>query len=289
MLSVTVQCLALPVSAGQRKVVTMFTARRNLPWAALLVLTAPVPAADTKEDANSLSLQVTALEMAHRLQASPEQLDAVLKLAKTAAPKGGMRKPAKVSDKFRVKLAELRDAYLGGDDDAILNKSAELEELRDKEEPDLDDDVDLTDGARKAARVGLKLFTPRQVAVYLGEFADDFPDPLEKITDSFEDARTLKGKDWDEARDLVSDQVGWLVGGVDAEAEAKVKKQIADLLDRAHKLKDAEFKAKKDELTKRAKEIAGAAGPTDVIRNFMERSVAELLSNPQTVPASRAG
>jgi hypothetical protein len=29
-------------------------------------------------------------------------------------------------------------------------------------------------------------------------------------------------------------------------------------------------------------------GPADVIRNFMERSIAELLSNPQTVTALEA-
>jgi hypothetical protein len=266
----------------------MFAARSTLSFATLLLVATTTQAADAPDDPNLLSLQVTALEMVHRFQASPEQLDALLKLAKATAPTGAARKPAKVSDKYRKTLTALRDAYVNGDEDAIVAKAAELEELRDKDEPDLDDDVDITDAARKSAPAGLKVFTPRQVALYIAEFAEDFPDPLEKIADCLDDARTLKGKDWDEARDLVSEQVGWLVAGVDAVAEAKVKKQTAELLDRAHKLTDAEFKAKKQELARQAKEITRSAGPADVIRNFMERSVAELLSNPQTVPALEA-
>ena len=208
--------------------------------------------------------------------------------AQNTAPKEAARKPAKVSARYLKLLTELRDAYVNGDEDAITNKSSDLEELRDKEEPVLDDDVDITDAVHKSAPAGLKVFSPRQVALYIVEFAEDFPDPLEKITEAFDDARTLKGKDWDEMRDYVSEQVGWLLGGLDAVAEAKVKKQVSDLLDRVHTLKDADYKAKKDELTQQAKDIAGAVGPADVIRNFMERSIAELLSNPETVSALQA-
>jgi len=264
--------------------------RSLLPLAVLLLLTAPrpTPAADTKDDPNALSLQVAALEMLHRFQASPEQLGAVLKMTKEVAPKAAARKPAKVSDKYRQTLLSLRDAYVLGDEDAITGKSAALEDLKEKEDPDLDDDVEITDAARKAAAAALKVFTPRQAALYVAEFAENFPDPLEKLTEAFDDARTLKGKDWDETRDAVAEQVGWLVAGLDAAAEAKVRKQAADLLDRVHALKDAEYKAKTGELTKQAKEITGAAGPSDVIRNFLERSVAEVLSNPQTAAALEA-
>ena len=266
----------------------MFVPRRLLPCIALLLVPALAPAVDIKDDPNSLTLQVTALEMLPRFQAAPEQLAALLKIATDAPSKDVPRKPAKVSILYRKTLIELRDAYVNGDEDAITNKASALEELRDKENPDLDDDVDITDTARKAAPAALKVFTPRQVALYVVEFAEEFPNPLEKISEAFDDARTLKGKDWDEARDVVADQLGWLIGGLDTAAETKIKKQVADLLDRAHALKDAEYKAKKDELTQQAKEIADAVGPTDVIRNFMERSVAELLSNPQTVPALEA-
>ena len=263
--------------------------RRLCSLAVLLIVTVSAPAADdAKDDPNVLTLQVTALEMLHRFQASPEQLQSLVKLAKATPPKDATRKAAKVSILYRKTLIELRDAYVNGDEDAILGKSSDLDELREKEDPTLDDDVDLSDAARKAAPAGLKLFTPRQVAQYVVEFAEEFPDPLEKITECFEDARTLKGKDWDEARDLVAEQVGWLVGGIDADAEAKVRKKVADLLDRVHTLKDAEYKAKMEELTQQGKDVAGAIGPADVIRNFMERSVAELLSNPQTVAALEA-
>ena len=266
----------------------MSAPRRLLSLTVVLLLTAPVLAADTQVDANALSLQVTALEMLHRFQASPEQLAALLKLAKDTPPKESTRKAGKVSDKFRQMLTALRDAYVAGDEDAITAKASDLDDLREKEDPDLDDDVELSDAARKTASAALKVFTPRQVALYLVEFSEEFPVPFEKITEAFDDALTLKGKDWDEARDLVADQVGWLIGGLDAAAEAKVKKQVAELLDRVHILKAADFKDQKAELTKQAQEIADAAGPVDVFRNFMERSVAELLSNPQTATVLEA-
>jgi hypothetical protein len=252
-----------------------------LPALAICFVTLPsASAADTK-DPNALSLQVTALEMLHRFQASPAQLEALAKLAKKYEAKDGTRKAAKVSPRFLKTLTELRDAYVNGDEDKILNLSADLEELREKEESDLDDDVNLTPASREGAAAALKLFTARQVALYLSEFAEDFPDPLEKITDTYEDARTLKGKEWEEQRDLIAEQVGWLVGGLDVKSEEKVRKSVVDLLERVHALKDADFKKQKDALEKEAKELVSSAGPNDVIRNFMERTAAELLANPQ--------
>jgi hypothetical protein len=249
--------------------------------AALVCLVAIGPAAADNKDANALSLQITALEMLHRFQASPAQLEALAELAKKHETKDDKRKTPKVSAKYLKMLTDLRDAYVNGDEDKILTLSADLEELREKEDPDLDDEITLTPASRQGAPAVLKVFTPRQVALYLSEFAEDFPDPLEKITDAFEDARMLKGKEWEEERDSVAEQVGWLVGGLDVKADEKIQKQVTDLLNRVHALKDADFKKQKDALEKEAKTIVAVAGPTDVIRNFMERSSAELLANPQ--------
>src|SRR4051794_27987578 len=98
----------------------MSKACRLLALTILLLPALPAPAADVKDDPNALTLQVTALEMLHRFQASPEQLGDLLKLAKTTAPKEAARKAAKVSVLYRKTLTELRDAYVNGDEDAIL-------------------------------------------------------------------------------------------------------------------------------------------------------------------------
>ncbi len=51
---------------------------------------------------------------------------------------------------------------------------------------------------------------------------------------------------------------------------------------------NAEFKAQRDDLDKEARKVVGDVGPTDVIRHYMERALAELLSNPRLGAAVEA-
>jgi hypothetical protein len=241
------------------------------------------PAKADKPNANLLNLEVTALQMLYHLQATPAQLKALANLADVTAQRPP-RNAVKVSDKYRKTLVALRDALAESNDERIDELFEALDRLHEKEEPEFDE-VEITEAARKHAPALLRRFGPRQVAVYVAGVADEFPDLAEKLTEALEQSRKLKGKEWTDLRDDVAYQVGWLVGGVDSAGEAKVRDQVTALLDRAHKLEAKDFKAQKAALEKEAQTLAARAGPTQVIRHFMERTLAELLSNPRLLAA----
>jgi hypothetical protein len=266
--------LALPVASG---IVAL----------AMLVSSGQSAGAEGKEDAAQLSLQVAALQILHQFDASPAQMETLAKLAKDTA-KARARKP-KASDKVRQALAELRDALIQGDDDKISERSDQVDELRSAENADLDDAVDTTAAARKAAPEALRLFSARQVHAYLGNYdEDDLPDPLERMSDAMKDGRALTAADWKTLCKEVADEVGWQIGGLDDDAEKKVADKVAALLERSRKLTNDDFKAKQPDLEKAAREILGDVGPTDVLRHLAQRDLAELLSNPQLPAALEA-
>ena len=240
-------------------------------------------AADKDDDLITVAMEVNVLQQLHDLKATPTQLEELAKLVKTTAGKMPDRKAPKVSDKCRKLYNELRQAYLDDDDEKIAELSEELEELKESEKVDVDDEFDLTDEARKKAPDVLRRLSPRQVAGYVANFADEFPDPLEKLNDGLNATRELTGKAWEVRRDEIAGQVGWLLAGLDKAGEEKVRKRAVALLDRAAKLTAAEFKDQRDALEKEATEIIGDVGSTDVVRNFMLRTVAEMLANPRAV------
>jgi hypothetical protein len=251
----------------------------------------PPPAGDdkaAKDDLNDLSMEVAALETIHDLQLTPAQLDELARLAKTDGAKDQTRKPAKAGDKVRKALADLRAALIADNDDRIEELAAARDELIEKESPDLDDDFEITDAARKHAPEFLRRLTAAQVAAYLAERTEDLTDPMTMLAETIEQSRKLSGEEWDDARDDAADELGWIVAGADADGAAKVAVKVKELIDRAHKLKDAEFTAQREELDKAARQIAGDLGPTDVIRHFLERALAELLSNPRLAAAVEA-
>jgi hypothetical protein len=259
--------------------------------AATLMLAGPARPADNKlatDDPSDLSLEVTALQMMHQLQITQSQLEALVKIAGTTAMEAPAHREVKIGAKLRKALLDLRDALLEGDDDRIAELNATLEELREKEKPEFDDFIEITDAARKQVAEFLRRLSARQVALYVSDFAEEFPDPREQLAEGFDVARTQTGKDWQDLRDEVAEQVAGLVAGLDPVAEGKVKEQVVALLNRVHRLKPEEYKAQRQELDKAAQQIIGKAGPTDFMRHFVERTVAELLSNPRLPTVAEA-
>jgi hypothetical protein len=242
------------------------------------------PARDDKEteraDANDLHLEVTALQVVHQLKANPAQLKALAAAAATTAPKLGARKVVKLSDRYHKTLRALREAFGDSNEEEIDKQLRALEELREKEEPDFDE-IEITAEARKAAPELLKKFSARQLVGYLSGSGDEFPDPTEQLNRGMEQARELKGKEWRDYRDNLAYQLGWLVGGVNEEAEVRVRDQVTALLTRVNSLEEKAYKEQREQIDKEAREILGKLTPTDVIRHFLERTLTELLSNPR--------
>jgi hypothetical protein len=238
-------------------------------------------------DVGNLNAEVTVLRVLGSLQATPKQLKTLAKYAKETMQSAPPKKEVKVSEKYRKALRALREALLSGDEDTIEEASKALEDIRDGgEEPEFED-IEVTDKAREVAPEVLRLFSARQVALYLGDL-DSFPDPAEQLRDALAESQKKKGREWTTYRDDVAYQVGWLLGGLNSEKEQAARKAATALLNKAAKMDEEEFNKNRAELEKSIKTIIGKTGPTTVIRNFMERLLAETLSNHRLIAAINA-
>lgn len=244
------------------------------------------PTAPDKLSLTALSQEVTALQTVRALDLTRAQMRSLRELARDTGELPYARPATKGSDELRKRLLELREALARGEsDERIDTLSEKYEKLRDGEEADLQDDVEVTDEARAKAPAALRLLTARQVARYLAGFAEDIADPRERLLEALGKVRGLPAKEWEEQRESVADDVGRLVGGLDPAQVSRTSDRVVQLLIVARSLKENEYKAERAELEKKAQAIVGDLGPTDVLRRVMEHAVAELLSNPRLVPA----
>ena len=233
------------------------------------------------EDVTELSMQVDALQMFYLLDMTPAQLRSLAKLAQDT-DSTRVRQPSKVSAAYRATLLALRTALIKGDDTQVDDLIEKLDGLREKETVQIDDKIDLTPAAKQKARSALRLLGARQVMDYLKSiYEDEVPDPLERIADTAERGVTAQGAAWTKLRDEAAEEVGGWVAGFDADKARKVREGVTVLLDKAHVLTEAELKKNRSMLEQGVQEIMGDVGPLEVVRNVVERDLAELLANPQ--------
>jgi hypothetical protein len=248
-----------------------------------LLLTVSLAAAARADDkagfanVGDVNADVSVLNVLHTLQPTPAQLKALLKAAPKTMQKPPPRKLVKVSEKLRKTMTGLRDALAAGDDEKIDELFTAFDKLRDKENPEFDE-VEISDAAREQAPAIVRMLSARQVANYAASIAD-FPDPVERLADAMDQSRKLRGQAWQALRDDTAYQVGYLVGGLDEKADGMARDQATALLNKAFRLDDKQFAAERDALEKEARGLVGKLGPTDVIRHFMERVIAETLSS----------
>src|SRR5262245_10432371 len=208
-----------------------------------------------------LSLEVSALQILHHLSVTPPQLQQFQKLAKETKSKESEDKPGKGSDKFRNALMEIRQALLENKDPEQIDKLAEkLDKLREEEKPVLDDDVDMTEDARRRAPQALRLLGAPQVAGYVSGLVGEIGDPQSLLVEALDQVRTLSADQWKDFRANFGDEIGRLVAGVDADKAEKISDEVVQLLIVARSLKDAEFKTQRPELEKNAIRIVGDIG-----------------------------
>jgi hypothetical protein len=247
------------------------------------------PPKNAKVSIHALSMEVSALRTLHQFQLTPAQLRSLLKLAPETSQRMGPRPAAQVSDEFRKTLAEVRDALIAS---PSAERTAQLEDKLDKlfrdEGPDLDDSIEIGESACKRAPEFLRSLSARQLAGYVSLYGDDFPDPHELLLDALEQSRKLPAKKWRALQADVAENVGQLVGGLDLEKAGETSDKVTQWLIQVRALKEEEFKAKREELEKEARQIAGNLGPLEVIRNQAEFHLAELLSNPRLEAAVSA-
>ena len=250
----------------------------------------PCPADDRPKGGppsiNDLSMEVVALQSLHQFQFKPPQMQVLRKLAKQTAMEPGARQAIKATEEFQRTLVNLRTALAEATNvERVQELQDKIDKLRNDQKIELDDGVVITEAASQQAPEIMKLLSARQVAGYVALYGDDFPDPLELLLDALAKVRGLKDKEWQQLRVDVSEEVGNLTAGLDADKASKISDQVVQLLIQARGLKDDEFKKQQAELEKSARQIIGNVGALDVVRHVLERSLAELLSNPRLAMA----
>jgi hypothetical protein len=261
---------------------------------AILAQSAPPPVSNDEDEKRietapvELALEINVLRTLYYLKATPEQVQAIQKLAKETAGADKKRERGKVSKEYHQLLVDVRDALAQDDEERVEELEDQLEELTIAEAPELDEAVELTDAARKHAPRLLKQFRAHQVAGFLGMHADQIDDPLEKLQDALGKVRGWQLAEWQEKRGALGETIGLLVGGVDRARAEKARDAAIDLLAKVRTMKETEYDEKRAELERDADRIAGKLGPTDVLRHFVEHALAEMLSNPRLSAAVEA-
>lgn len=242
------------------------------------------PSPTSNESVVDLSVEVWALQALRDFDLSPDQLKALRAMSDHAASPLGQRDDPKVADKYVTKLTALRDALAKGtDDDEIDSLRDEVDAMQDDDDAaaDVDDSVTISDPARAKAPLALKLLSSSQVASYIAAYEDEAPDPVQSLMDAADDIRGTDDEDAKDVADDAADEVGPLVAGLDVSRQKPVQEKVRAFLERARKMKEADFKAKRSELEKSAKDVVGDVDGLMILRHWMERDMAELLSNPQ--------
>jgi hypothetical protein len=266
-------------------------------WPVLIVLmagsslagAADKQAAEKKDETalNELSMETTALQMLYEFKITPEQLERIRSWAKETTQKPRRRTAARASDEFRDKLLQFRNALVDDDQEQIEERFAEIEQLREAEMPELDDGVDITPAARRRVPELLRLLTPTQVAFYISENAEGFTDPFDRLMSGMEAVRGLKGTKWKDRREEIAEEVSRLLAGLDEDKAEQFHDRVLAFLIKAHRLNDAAFARQQSDLEKEARQLVGAVGVFQILRNQAEIALGEMLSNPR-LPAALA-
>jgi hypothetical protein len=243
---------------------------------------APKKEAKPPADANLLSMELKALRVLRGLEATPDQISAIARAAKTTAGSPGQRESAKVSGPYLDAMVQMKRALVANDEDKVEALRTQFDQLEEKSPPDLDDQVEITDGAEIEAVRLLSIFTPLQIVAYAQSLEDEFPDPVQLIVEGLDEGRELKNEEWERARSRLADEVGWLVGGLQGDKASKVEEKVSAFLNEKHGAAD-----KAGNREAEIRKLLGSPGPVVILQNLMEHTLAELLSNPRVERAAR--
>jgi hypothetical protein len=247
-----------------------------------------------RETALVLSQQVWALQALHDLDLDGAQLE-LLRAAiprvedvpeprPVDPPRSSAR--SKVPARYLATLESLRQALIhdkenGEAQDQIDELRDELESIREDEQVELDDRVQIADGARAKVPEVMKSLRPSQVAGYLAAYQDDVPDPVLTLVHAADDSRGVDNGKYLALAERTARDMSILLAGLDKDKAAPVAERVRQWLAQSRGQNDADFKAGRAELEKSARGVIGDVDSFDILRHWVERDAAELLSNPQ--------
>jgi hypothetical protein len=228
---------------------------------------------------SDLELQASALSTISDLELTPEQRDALKNMASDTAADEANVQTSNDPD-YRAALQNYRDAAIGGDDQKISDASDRLDDIRDQQNVDPKIDIRITSAARAKAEAAVKLLSSSQIANYLAEHSDDVPDAGDTIIDAIDQCRDLSDADFESLKKEACEQVDLLVNGLNASGQKNVTEQVSNLLNKARKMTARTFNNREQNLEQQARKI-GTVDAFVALRHWMEREMANLLSNPQ--------
>ena len=233
-----------------------------------------------------LSQQVWALQTMHDLELDAAQLDALRAAIPKLEEDNSQRVVQNVSAKYLSVLNSLRGALLEDSEtkdskDQIDTLRDELESIREDEQVRLDDHVLVSDAATAVVPAIMKIIRPGQLAAYLAAYQDEVPEPAQVLARAANESRGLDDAKFGAQADRTSHDVAALIAGLDKEKSAGIVERARHWLEHQRELSDDDFKTAKAGLEKSAADAIGPFDSFDVLRHFVERDVAELLSNPR--------
>ncbi len=239
-------------------------------------------AAQRRASIHELSLEVAALQSLYDFRFTAGQLKSLAKLAPDTREDERPRTRVRVSREFEKALQELHDALTDPeDDDRISDALAEYSKIQEKEDPDLDDSVEITETAKEKAPEMLRSLSARQLTSFLAGYGDQFPDPVEDMKATLGRVRELPEDQWKVLRRVIGQSIGDQVAGLDGDKGAQVGDEAVQILIQARSLDAKAFERERPALEKKIQVLVKNVGPLDVIRNTAEIALATLLSNPR--------
>lgn len=248
----------------------------------------PVLKGPAAEEIVRLKREVDALETLYHLEATKTQMAGLLALAEKTAAKTAPATEAKASTAYTQTLKDLRTALIQDDEEKITALFEKLAELDDLEPAEIPEEFEISDAAMKVSPAAVKLLTPAQVVSYLAALETEVPDPIERIVNTVREGEELTGDEWKTLRDDTAKEVAWLINGFNSDAAKATTRSVSELLERGHHFKGEALKKELDAFEQNARRLAGGVSPIVVLQHYMERELAELLSNPRAVAALKA-
>ena len=147
-------------------------------------------------------------------------------------------------------------------------------------------DPEVSDSVRKQAPAATALLSLSQLASYVAANEDDISDPLEQMMDALDQLADKPAADeYAGIRSELVSEVSVLVAGLDKAAQETVAKRVGEWLDGAHGADASSLDAKRGSYERSARQIVGKLDAFHALRNWMQREMATLLSNP-ALPAA---
>jgi hypothetical protein len=255
-----------------------------------------VPDARAKKNpsVSFLSMEISALQALRQFQFDNDQLEKLIKVGSGEPGKGGTvpvnrrRAAGTASKEVLEKMIAIRKVLLDGENEDDLQKmTEELQALLAKDKASIDDNIEITNAARKEAASVYRMLRVDQLASYIGKIADDIEDPIDQVMSALEQVGSLSDDEWKEQQTEIVDGIAQAVAGLDAAKAKNLTKDLLSLLTRARGIKKADLEKQMPELEEAARKIVGEIDAETVLRNRIQIDLATLLSNQSLTIACR--